>query len=186
MKTTNSHTRLAAMALCMALSSGFTHAVAAEAFEVTSPGTPDGGTIDSSHAASVSNCGGGNQSPAVQWRNTPPGTRSFAVTLFDPDGAKGIGVIHWVLYGIPASMDVMPHGASAPAGSVSGINRTGQPGYYGPCPPVGDVPHHYVLQVYALDLAPDALPPNLNHDAFLAAVTNHVLAASSTVLRYGR
>jgi phosphatidylethanolamine-binding protein (PEBP) family uncharacterized protein len=83
-------------------------------------------------------------------------------------------------------MNAMPHGASAPAGSVSGINRTGQPGYYGPCPPVGDVPHHYVLQVYALDLAPDALPPNLNHDAFLAAVTNHVLAASSTVLRYGR
>jgi len=183
---TISNTRLAAMALTLALSSGFTHAVAAEAFEVTSPGTPDGGTIDSSHAAGVNNCGGGNQSPAVQWRNAPSGARSFAVTLFDPDGAKGIGIIHWVLYGIPASMNAMPHGASAPAGSVSGINRTGQPGYYGPCPPIGDVPHHYVLQVYALDLAPDALPPNLNHDAFLAAVTNHVLAASSTVLRYGR
>ena len=117
---TISNTRLAAMALTLALSSGFTHAVAAEAFEVTSPGTPDGGTIDSSHAASANNCGGGNQSPAVQWRNTPSGTRSFAVTLFDPDGAKGIGVIHWVLYAIPASMNAMQHGESAPAGSVSG------------------------------------------------------------------
>ncbi|WP_109482325.1 YbhB/YbcL family Raf kinase inhibitor-like protein [Paraburkholderia sp. C35] len=184
--TISLNARLAAVSLCIALSSVATQAVAADAFEVTSPGTPDGGTIDSSHAASVNNCGGGNQSPAVQWRNVPSGTRSFAVTLFDPDGAKGIGVIHWVLYGIPASMNAMAHGASAPPGSVSGINRTGQPGYYGPCPPIGDVPHHYVLQVYALDLAQDALPPNLNHDAFLAAATGHVLAASSTVLRYGR
>jgi Raf kinase inhibitor-like YbhB/YbcL family protein len=177
---------LARVALCITLSAGHAQVFAADAFEVTSPGTADGGTIDSSHAASANNCGGGNQSPAVQWRNVPPGTRSFAVTLFDPDGAKGIGVIHWVLYGIPASMTAMAHGAPAPEGSVSGVNRTGKPGYYGPCPPVGDVPHHYVLQVYALDLAQDALAPGLNHDAFLAAINSHVLAASSTVLRYGR
>jgi hypothetical protein len=181
-----SHSRLATVALCLSLSMGATRAIAAEAFEVTLPGTPDGGTIEASHAASANNCGGGNQPPAVQWRNAPAGTRSFAVTLFGPDGAKGLGVIHWVLYAIPASMNAMAQGAPAPAGSVSGINRTGQPGYYGPCPPIGDVPHHYVLQVYALDLAQDALPPGLNHDAFLAAISNHVLAASSTVLRYGR
>jgi Raf kinase inhibitor-like YbhB/YbcL family protein len=180
------YARLARAALCVALSAGAMQVFAADAFEVTSPGTPDGGTVDSSHAASANNCGGGNQSPAVQWRNVPAGTRSFAVTLFDPDGAKGLGVIHWVLYGIPASMTSMAHGAAAPEGSVSGINRTGKPGYYGPCPPVGDVPHHYVLQVYALDLSQDALQPGLNHDQFLAAINDHVLAASSTVLRYGR
>ena len=63
--TTSLNARLAAASLCIALSSVATQAVAADAFEVTSPGTPDGGTIDSSHAASVNNCGGGNQSPAV-------------------------------------------------------------------------------------------------------------------------
>jgi Raf kinase inhibitor-like YbhB/YbcL family protein len=179
-------TLISLLLFAAAASIGAPQAHAADPFEVSSPGTPDGGTIDSSHAASANHCGGDNLSPAVQWRNAPSGTRSFAVTLFDPDGAKGIGVIHWVLYGIPASINAMAHGASAPPGSTSGINRTGQPGYYGPCPPIGDVPHHFVLQVYALDLAPDALPAGLNHDAFLAAINGHALAASSTVLRYGR
>jgi Raf kinase inhibitor-like YbhB/YbcL family protein len=182
----NQYFKLARAVACVALTAGFTQVFAANAFEVSSPGLADGGTIDSTHAASANNCGGGNVSPAVQWRNAPAGSRSFAVTLFDPDGAKGLGIIHWVLYGIPASVSAMAPGAQSPAGSVSGVNRTGQPGYYGPCPPVGDIPHHYVLQVYALDLPQDGLPPGLNHDAFLAAIKDHVLAASSTVLRYGR
>ncbi|WP_434113179.1 YbhB/YbcL family Raf kinase inhibitor-like protein [Paraburkholderia caffeinilytica] len=159
---------------------------AADGFAVSSPGLADGGTLDSSHAASANNCGGGNVSPALQWRNAPAGTKSYAVTIFDPDGAKGLGIVHWVLYGVAPSTTGLGAGATPPAGSVAGTNRTGGPGYYGPCPPVGDVPHHYVAQIYALDLAPDALPAGLTRDALLAAMKDHVLAATSTVLRYGR
>jgi phosphatidylethanolamine-binding protein (PEBP) family uncharacterized protein len=157
--------------VCAALALATAHGYAVEAFAVASPGLADGGTLDSSHAASTNNCGGGNVSPALQWRNAPAGTKSFAVTIFDPDGAKGLGIVHWVQYGIAPS---------------TGTNRTGGPGYYGPCPPVGDVPHHYVAQVYALDLPPDALPAGLTRDALHAAIKDHVLAATSTVLRYGR
>ena len=156
------------------------------AFTLTSPGLADGGTLDSSHAASANNCGGGNVSPALQWRNAPAGTKSYAVTIFDPDGAKGLGIVHWVLYGIAPSVTALGAGAAAPPGSIGGTNRTGGPGYFGPCPPVGEMPHHYIAQVYALDLVPDALPAGLPRDALLAAIKDHVIAATSTVLRYGR
>ncbi|MDR6391727.1 YbhB/YbcL family Raf kinase inhibitor-like protein [Paraburkholderia phenoliruptrix] len=156
------------------------------AFTLTSPGLADGGTLDSSHAASANNCGGGNVSPALQWRNAPAGTKSYAVTIFDPDGAKGLGIVHWVLYGIAPSVTALGAGAAAPPGSIGGTNRTGGPGYFGPCPPVGEMPHHYIAQVYALDLVPDALPAGLTRDALLAAIKDHVIAATSTVLRYGR
>ena len=147
------------------------HVRAAEVFVVSSPGLADGGTLDSSHAASANNCGGGNVSPPLQWRNAPAGTKSYAVTLFDPDGAKGLGIVHWVLYGVAPSTTVsLGAGASQPPGSVAGTNRTGGTGYYGPCPPVGDDPHHYLAQVYALDLPPDALPPGLTRKALFAAI----------------
>jgi Raf kinase inhibitor-like YbhB/YbcL family protein len=93
--------------------------------------------------------------------------------------------VHWVLYGIPPATNALSEGAPPSAG-IGGTNRTGKTGYYGPCPPVGDIPHHYVVQAYALDLAPDALPAALTRDALLAALKDHVLAATSIVLRYGR
>ncbi|QQC66541.1 YbhB/YbcL family Raf kinase inhibitor-like protein [Paraburkholderia ginsengisoli] len=177
--------RLLCASACAVFALASAHTYAVEAFAVASPGLADGGALDASHAASANNCGGGNVSPALQWRNVPAGTKSFAVTIFDPDGAKGLGIVHWVQYGIAPSTMGLAAGA-VPPGSIAGTNRTGGTGYYGPCPPVGDVPHHYVAQVYALDLPPDALPAGLTRDAFLAAIKDHVIAATSTVLRYGR
>lgn len=178
--------RLMSAGVGMMLAFTVAAANAAEAFTLTSPGLADGATLESAHAASANNCGGGNVSPALQWHNSPTGTKSYAVTIFDPDGAKGLGIVHWVLYGIAPSVTSLGSGAAPPSGSVGGTNRTGGTGYYGPCPPVGEVPHHYVVQVYALDLAPDALPAGLTRDALLAAMKDHVIAATSTVLRYGR
>jgi Raf kinase inhibitor-like YbhB/YbcL family protein len=178
--------RLRCASACLVFAFASVQVYAAEAFAVASPGLADGGALDSSHAASANNCGGGNVSPALQWRNAPAGTKSFAVTIFDPDGAKGLGIVHWVLYGIAPSTTGLAAGAAMPPGSVAGTNRTGATGYYGPCPPIGDVPHHYVVQVFALDLPPDALPAGLTRDALLAAIKDHVIAATSTVLRYGR
>jgi Raf kinase inhibitor-like YbhB/YbcL family protein len=178
--------RLLPVGVSAVLALAAVHARAADAFVVSSPGLADGGTLDSSHAASANNCGGGNVSPALQWRNAPAGTKSYAVTLFDPDGAKGLGVVHWVLYGVAPSTTSLGAGAGQPPGSVAGANQTGATGYHGPCPPVGDHPHHYLAQVYALDLPPDALQPGLTREALLAAIKDHVMAASSTVLRYGR
>ncbi|MCC8393652.1 YbhB/YbcL family Raf kinase inhibitor-like protein [Paraburkholderia sp. MMS20-SJTR3] len=178
--------RLLSVGTCALLAYASAQAYAQQAFSLTSPGLADGGTLDSSHAASANNCGGRNISPALQWHNAPAGTKSFAVTISDPDGAKGLGVVHWVVYGIAPSATGLAAGEAAPAGSAAGLNVTGGPGYHGPCPPVGEVPHHYVVQVFALDLAPGALPAGLKKDALFEAIQGHVLAATSTVLRYGR
>ncbi|NPT58047.1 YbhB/YbcL family Raf kinase inhibitor-like protein [Paraburkholderia elongata] len=178
--------RLFAVGVCASLALAAVNVRAADAFALSSPGVADGGTLDSSHAASANNCGGGNMSPALQWQNAPAGTKSYAITMFDPDGAKGLGIAHWVLYGVAPSATGLGAGATPPAGSVAGTNRTGGLGYRGPCPPVGEVPHHYLVQIYALDLPPDALPAGLTRDALQAAMKDHVLAATSIVLRYGR
>lgn len=171
--------------LCVLMLHGVT-TYAAEAFELTSPGVPDGGTLASIHAGSQNDCGGRNVSPALQWRNAPTGTRSFAITIFDPDGAKGLGVVHWVMYRIPASTTSLTAGGEPPTGALMGLNVSGQAAYRGPCPPAGEIAHHYVVQIYALDLAPDSLPAGLTRDALHAAIKNHVLANTSIVMRFGR
>ena len=161
-------------------------AIADERFTLTSPSLTDNATLDSRHAASAQDCGGKNVSLPLAWSNAPPDTKSFAVTIFDPDGARGLGIVHWVLYGIPATTTTLADGGPPPAGSIGGINRTGKDGYYGPCPPHGDAPHHYVVQVYALDIDANSLPAALNRDALIGAMKGHVLASSSMVVRYAR
>src|SRR6202051_4246414 len=120
-----------------------TTAFAAERFTLTSPSLSDNAPLDSRHAASAQDCGGQNVSLPLAWSNVRPGTESFAVTVYDPDGARGLGIVHWVLYGIPASTAMLVQGGPPPAGSIGGINRTGEGGDLGPHPPRcgADHPH---------------------------------------------
>lgn len=168
-------------------------AARAATFQVTSPAFRDGDVLPATFAFDGTGidgtpCGGGNQSPPLAWTGAPDGTRSFAVVAFDPDGFNGLGVAHWVLYGIPPSVASLAQGAGtmATVAYVSGTHEYGQTGFRGFCPPKGQSIHHYVLTVYALDLAPDALESGLTRAALLAALKGHVLRASSIVGRYGR
>ncbi len=99
-------------------------------------------------------CNGDNLSPALEWKNPPPGTRSFAVTVFDPDAPTGSGWWHWIVYDIPASATGLPGGAGVmarlPGGAKQGRNDYGERNYGGACPPSGDRPHHYIFTVHAL------------------------------------
>ncbi|HLI11356.1 MAG TPA: YbhB/YbcL family Raf kinase inhibitor-like protein [Alphaproteobacteria bacterium] len=157
-------------------------------FSVSSPAFADGGLLARKNAAAEGNCGGENVSPPLQWFHPPAGTRSFAVIVYDPDGKKGLGSVHWIAYGIPASVTSLAAGAgSAPSGAFTGgMNSAGLLRYRGPCPPAGDQPHHYIFSVYALDADPAVLVPGLTRDAFLEAIQGHSLAAASIVGRYGR
>ncbi len=101
-------------------------------------------------------CTGKNQSPQLSWKNAPKGTKSYAITMYDPDAPTGSGWWHWVVYDIPSkakelesnagdiSLDLMPKGA------IQGLTDFGGKGYGGPCPPVGHGLHQYIITVYAL------------------------------------
>ncbi len=160
---------------------------AAPSFTVTSPELTDGALLPRRHAGS-GDCGGENISPPLAWSGVPEGTKSFALVVYDPDGGKGLGSVHFVAYDIPAAAKSFAEGAGAgtSGGFVGGTNTRGTNSYAGPCPPMGDQPHHYVFSVYALDIAPGTLAPGLTRDLFLQAVRGQVLAASSIVLRYAR
>ena len=154
--------------------------------DVTSSAFSENGTIPAEHAR-TGDCGGQNVSLHVAWSNLPAKAKSVAVLLWDPDGAAGLGVSHWVVYNIAAERGQLKSGeAQAGADFTMGPNVTGEAVYRGMCPPVGDRPHHYVLTVVASELPPGALPAGLKREALLAALKGHALGGQSVVGRYSR
>jgi Raf kinase inhibitor-like YbhB/YbcL family protein len=129
-------------------------------FRLTSPDLPSGRFILEQYVANEFGCHGGNQSPALQWSGAPDGTKSFAVTMYDPYKPPVSGWWHWIVYDLPATTVGLPRqagaagGAGLPSGAKQGLpdGDAPQPHYYGPCPDQGDPPHHYVITVYALSV----------------------------------
>lgn len=143
-------------------------AQAADRFTVTTPAFKDGGTIQMAQVFNSFGCTGGNHSPELAWSGAPAGTKSFAVTIYDPDAPTGSGFWHWTVFNIPADVTKLPadagdeKGTGLPAGAIQGRTDFGFSHFGGPCPPVGDAPHHYHVTVYALktDKLPlDAMSP---------------------------
>ena len=120
-------------------------------------------------------------SPELTWSGAPAAARSFVVTVFDADAPTGSGFWHWVAWDIPAGTTSLATGAQLPSGAVNGTNEGGGTGYTGPCPPVGDVTHHYTFTVVALDV-PSLQLPATTHAAVVGFVTGeHAIAAATLV-----
>jgi Raf kinase inhibitor-like YbhB/YbcL family protein len=128
------------------------------------------------------------KSPRLSW-SAVRGAKSYAVIMEDPDAKPITPFVHWVAWNIPARLTHLPEGLQEherlldPEGMLQGRTSRGSPGYYGPRPPVGDPPHHYHFQVFALDTVLD-VPPGAERDAVLAAMAGHVLAAGELVGEY--
>ncbi len=121
---------------------------------VRSDSLTDGAAIPMEYV--FTGCGGKNVSPQLSWSGAPEGTKSFAVTCFDPDAPTGSGYWHWLVFDIPASVTSFAAGAGnsdEPGDGSSGYSDFGMTSYGGPCPPKSDIPHHYIYTVYALDVA---------------------------------
>jgi len=155
-------------------------AAAAAAFKLSSPELTAGGRFEQRHVFNGFGCTGGNVSPALRWSGAPAGTKSFALTVYDPDAPTGSGWWHWVIVDIPPSASGLPAGAGdpasgkAPKGALQMSTDFGKPGFGGPCPPAGDKPHRYVFTLYALKV------DKLGVDAgATAAMTGFMLNANS-------
>lgn len=140
--------------------------------KVISDSFKDGDYLAQQHILSAEygfGCEGGNNSPHLKWSDAPAGTKSFAVTCFDPDAPTGSGFWHWVVVNIPAGTTELPLGAGKPgkgklpAAALEVRTDFGKPGYGGPCPPKGDHPHRYLFTVHAVSL--DQLPVNADTSA---------------------
>ncbi|MGD0641520.1 MAG: YbhB/YbcL family Raf kinase inhibitor-like protein [Roseiarcus sp.] len=146
-----------ALAVSVALAT-IASADAAHALSLTSPDVKPGARIPEEQAFNGFGCTGKNVSPALSWSGAPKGTKSFALTVYDPDAPTGSGFWHWVIFNIPADVASLPKGAgdpksdAAPKGAVQARSDYGAPGYGGPCPPKGDKPHRYQFTIFAVDV----------------------------------
>ncbi|MBW8880561.1 MAG: YbhB/YbcL family Raf kinase inhibitor-like protein [Asticcacaulis sp.] len=157
-------------------------------FTVTADDAP-GGRFAQAQYYNNYGCTGGNISPHITWSGAPADTRSFAVTIFDPDAPTGHGWWHWLVTDIPATAAGLERGISGSdglqaLGIVETNNDFGTGTYGGPCPPPGS-DHHYVITVYALktdklNLAPTTPPAEVEKQLKAAAeatATTTVMAA---------
>jgi Raf kinase inhibitor-like YbhB/YbcL family protein len=133
-----------------------------------------------------SGCNGKNSSPALSWSGAPQNTKSFAVTLFDPDAPTGHGFWHWTLFDLPASTKELPAGAGnrPPDGAVQVKNDWGTSGYGGPCPPSGST-HRYVLTVWALNVEHLQSQADTSPAKVAAELRTHTLGMAQMTLRFG-
>ncbi|WP_092402574.1 MULTISPECIES: YbhB/YbcL family Raf kinase inhibitor-like protein [Candidatus Ichthyocystis] len=135
-------------------------------------------------------CHGGNLSPQLSWSHEPEGTKSFAVTVYDPDAPSISGWWHWVLVDIPVSVHHLDTGSSSmgklPDGSFEVRNDFGTRHFGGPCPPVGEKAHRYFVTVWALKVP--KLPLSVDSTAAMAGfmLVSNALGKSEVVPYYQR
>jgi Raf kinase inhibitor-like YbhB/YbcL family protein len=144
------------------------------------------GRLPASSSYHGDGCAGANRAPSMHWQNAPAGTRSLALTVYDPDASGGNGWLHWVVFDLPASANGLPAGGTLPIGAVALRNDFGEIGWGGPCPPAGDAPHHYVFTVYALDTLKLDLPSSATAASVGSAMRGHTLGKAQATLTYGR
>lgn len=162
---------------------GDVHGETAKPFTLTSSDFEPGGAIPTEYT-----CEGRDIAPALAWSGVPPGTRSLALVLNDPDAPNPAAPtrtwVHWVLYDLPPQATGLPAGVdsrSLPAGTREGKNDWGRTGYGGPCPPIGR--HRYFHKLYALNVVlPDLGQPS--EGELLAAMKGHVIAETQLIGTY--
>ncbi|MDT8282086.1 MAG: YbhB/YbcL family Raf kinase inhibitor-like protein [Gammaproteobacteria bacterium] len=134
-------------------------------------------------------CTGKNISPQLNWSGAPQGTKSFAITAYDPDAPTGSGWWHWVVFNIDPSVNEIKTAASLkqmPKGAIESITSYGTAGFGGACPPEGDKPHRYIFTVIALDT--DKIEQNAQARPELIGyfINSHALAKASIMAYFGR
>jgi Raf kinase inhibitor-like YbhB/YbcL family protein len=170
------HWMFAASAATLTLGFAATAASAADPFSMKSTTFQDGKMMPKKVANNLANsknnpnCVGDNVSPEFSWSNVPDGTKSFVLLMVDPEGRGGAGVMHWVAYGIPASVTGFAEGETSKESDkyVGGKSTQGVGFYSGPCTPPGQVAHHYTFTLIATDFDAKEMAPGMTHDDIVA------------------
>lgn len=133
-------------------------------FTLTSESVTDGQPLGNDQVSGIMGAGGSDVSPQLSWSGYPAETKSFAVTVYDPDAPTASGFWHWAVADLPASVTELPAGAGdgspLPGGAVTLANDASQKRYIGAAPPAGHGPHRYFIAVHAVDVERLELPDN--------------------------
>jgi Raf kinase inhibitor-like YbhB/YbcL family protein len=155
-------------------------------FELTSTAATDGQAFPLAQMSGAFGIPGGQDlSPDLTWSGAPAGTKSYAVTVFDPDAPTMSGFWHWAVANIPATVTSLPAGAGSGAGlppeAVQLPNDARLPQYVGAAPPAGHGPHRYFITVHALDVADIGVPAE-STPAFLGfTMAAHIVGRATIV-----
>jgi len=163
-----------------------------DSFTLSIPSIQPNGWLSTDQVFNRFGCEGANRSPRLGWRNPPAGTKSFAITVYDPDAPTGSGWWHWVVINIPSTTSMLPESAGnptlrlLPSAAKQVPTDFGQPGFGGACPPVGDKPHKYIFTVYALNTEKIDLPSNATAAFAGFMIKAHLIDKVSVTAIYGR
>ena len=161
-------------------------------FRLSSPTVASNGTLGAGQVYSGMGCHGRNISPELKWSGAPKETRSYAVTVYDPDAPSGSGWWHWIVYNLPATLCGLPadagnkSGKLLPAGASQGRTDYGERAFGGACPPAGDKPHRYIFTVYALKVEKLDVPVDATAAMIGFMINANKLASASITATYGR
>ncbi|MCV7028927.1 YbhB/YbcL family Raf kinase inhibitor-like protein [Mycobacterium sherrisii] len=148
-------------------------------FTLTSESVTDGQPLAKAQVSGIMGAGGEDVSPQLSWSGFPKETRSFAVTVYDPDAPTLSGFWHWAVANLPADVTELPadagDGRELPGGALQLVNDAGMRRYLGAAPPPGHGVHRYYIAVHAvdvdnLDLSEDASPAFLGFNLFQHAI----------------
>jgi Raf kinase inhibitor-like YbhB/YbcL family protein len=175
------------LSLCLSFSALL---LAQNTFTLSSTSTGGQGTIK--EAFNGFGCTGENTSPQLSWSNAPKDTKSFAVTMYDPDAPTGSGWWHWLVFDIPSTVNELAANAGnlnlnlGPKGAIQSTTNYGTQGYGGPCPPKDHGLHQYIITVHALKTKTLGLDKNANPATVGYYLWNNTLAKASIVMYYQR
>lgn len=167
-------------------------AVQADGFKLSSPTIAPNSTLSMDQVFNGFGCTGNNISPALKWSGAPEGTKSFALTVYDPDAPTGSGWWHWVVYNIPADVTGLPEGAGdvggagLPKGAKQGRTDYGKHAFGGACPPQGDKPHRYIFSINALKVEKIDVPDEASAALIGYMIHANRIAETSFTAKYGR
>ena len=148
-------------------------------FTLTSSDITDGGVLPDAQVQAK-----GNTSPHLKWSGAPEGTKSFAITCYDPDAPTGSDFWHWTVANIPAEVSEIPAGGPLPSGAVEDRTDFGESGFGGAAPPPGHGPHRYIFTVFAVDTDRLDVTPEDSGAKYGFNLHFHTLAKASITATY--
>lgn len=165
------------------------NSASAEDFRLSSTSVAEGAKLAPAQVFKGFGCEGGNQSPDLAWSGAPSGTKSFAVTAYDPDAPTGSGWWHWNVVNIRADVAAIPADASGtgglPKGAMEVRNDYGAEGFGGACPPPGEM-HRYIFTVYALSVEKLDLPSDASNALAGFMIRANTISKASITAVYSR